>query len=191
VVAAGARQAAGDDGRPVRLLVADEARVGRGQDPRRGWAPPGARPRVASPVVRASTAASVARSPQDGAMVRLLRPLARPDAMPLVRAELARRHPAERVLLVVDGAGWHWAKALVVPATVRLLAQPAHSPELHPVAHRWDERRETWVATAMVASLDAVDDRLVEALAPLERAPARVASLAGFDWITAIPLNAN
>ena len=43
----------------------------------------------------------------------------------------------------------------------------------------------------MFASLDAVEDRLVEALATLEGDPARVASLAGFDWITAIPLNAS
>lgn len=41
------------------------------------------------------------------------------------------------------------------------------------------------------ASLDAVEDRLAEALAALAGDPARMASLAGFDWDTAIPLHAS
>lgn len=182
--------AAGDGGRPVRLMFADEARVGRCQDPRRCWAPPGVRPRVASQCVREYTYAYAAVSPHDGAMVSLVLPVARTAAMSLFLAEVARRYPAEVILLVVDGAGWHWATALVVPANIRLIAQPPHSPELNPVEHLWEELREKWFANAVFASLDAVEDRLVEALATLERDPARIASLAGFEWITAIPMNA-
>jgi transposase len=187
-----ARQAgAGVGGRPVRLMFEDEARFGRCQDPRRCWAPPGARPRVASQFVRESVYAYAALSPHDGALVSLVLPVARTDAMQLFLAELSRRHADETILLVVDGAGWHWAKALVIPPNVQLIAQPAHSPELNPVEHLWEEIREKWFANALFADLDAMEDRLVEALATLERAPARVASLAGFDWITTIPLKAN
>ena len=146
-----ARQAAaGDGGRPVRLMFEDEARFGRCQDPRRCWAPPGVRPRVASQFVREFSYAYAALSPHDGALVSLVLPVARTDAMTLFLAELARRHPDERVLLVLDGAGWHWAKALVVPANVRLIAQPAHSPELNPVEHLWEEVREKWFANRAV-----------------------------------------
>lgn len=186
-----ARQAAaGTDGHPVRLMFADEARFGRCHDPRRCWAPPGERPRVASQFVREYSYAYAALSPHDGALVSLVLPVARSDAMSLFLAELARRHPDEVVLLVVDGAGWHWANALVAPPNVRLLRQPAHSPELNPVEHLWEEVREKWFANAVFPGLDAVEDRLAEALATLEGDRARVASLAGFDWITAIPLNA-
>ena len=51
--------------------------------------------------------------------------------------------------------------------------------------------REKWFANAVFASLDAVEDRLTEALLALEADPARIASLTGFAWITAIPVNAN
>jgi transposase len=146
---------------------------------------------VASQFVRESTYAYAALSPHDGTLVSLVLPVARTDAMTLFLAELSRRHPDDVILLVVDGAGWHWAKALVVPANIRLITQPAHSPELNPVEHLWDDIREKWFANTLFATLDAVEDQLVEALATLEREPARVASLSGFDWITAIPLNAN
>lgn len=186
-----AQAAAGDDGRPVRLMFADEARVGRCQDPRRCWAPPGVRPRVASQFVREYSYAYAALSPHDGALVSLVLPVARTDAMQLFLAELGRRHPDERILLVLDGAGWHWAKELVVPPNIRLIKQPARSPELNPVEHLWEELREKWFANQIFASLDAVEERLVEALRALEGDPARVASLAGFSWVTAIPLNAS
>jgi len=117
-----ARQAAAEEaGRPVRLMFQDEARFGRRQDPRRCWAPPGVRPRVASQFIREFTYAYAAVSPHDGAMVSLILPVARADAMTLFLAEVARRHPDERVLLVLDRAGWHGANALVIPATIRLV----------------------------------------------------------------------
>jgi transposase len=171
-------------------MFADEARFGRCQDPRRCWAPPGVRPRVASQFVREYTSAFAALSPHDGALVSLVLPAARTETMGLFLAELARRHADERVLLVLDGAGWHWATALTVPPDIRLIRQPAHSPELNPVEHLREEVREKRFANRAFASLDAVEDRLVEALRALEGDPARVASLAGFDWIATIPLNA-
>ena len=186
-----ARQAAAEEaGRPVRLMFQDEARFGRCQDPRRCWAPPGVRPRVASQFIREFTYAYAAVSPHDGAMVSLILPVARADAMTLFLAEVARRHPDERVLLVLDRAGWHGANDLVIPATIRLVPLPARSPELNPVEHLWEEVREKWFANRAFATLDAAEDQLVAALRTLEGDAPRVASLAGFDWITAIPLNA-
>jgi transposase len=186
-----ARQAAAAEaGRPVRLMFQDEARFGRCQDPRRCWAPPGVRPRVASQFVRESTYAYAALSPHDGAMVSLVLPVARADAMTLFLAEVARRHPDERVVLVLDRAGWHGANDLVVPASIRLVPLPARSPELNPVEHLWEEVREKWFANRAFATLDAAEDQLVDALRALEGDAPRVARLAGFDWITAIPLNA-
>ena len=43
----------------------------------------------------------------------------------------------EHVVLVLDRAGWHGAKALRVPANITLVALPAYSPELNPVERVW------------------------------------------------------
>jgi hypothetical protein len=38
-------------------------------------------------------------------------------------------------------AGWHRSKELQVPANIRLIEQPAYSPEVNPVKHVWEELR--------------------------------------------------
>ena len=111
--------------------------------------------------------------------------------MTLLLAEVAARHAEEFLVLVLAGAGWHCADALEVPANMQLVRLPAYSPELNPTEHLWEEIREKWFANTFWPSLDAVEDQLVQALRAIEADPARVARLAGFDWITAIPLNAN
>ena len=49
-------------------------------------------------------------------------------------AEIARTvAPGAHAVLVIDGAGWHSAKALTVPDNISLLRLPPYSPELNPV----------------------------------------------------------
>ena len=45
--------------------------------------------------------------------------------------EVASRHPDDRVVMVLDGAGWHKAKSLTIPANLRLVFLPPYSPELY------------------------------------------------------------
>jgi transposase len=171
-------------------MFQDEARFGRSQDPRACWAPPGIRPVVAAQFVREYIYAYAAVSPHDGTLDALVLPFVDAAAMSLFLAEVAQRHPDEFVLLVLDGAGWHRAQELVVPANMQLLPLPPYSPELNPTEHLWDEIREKWFANTVFASLDAVEDQLVEALVALDADPQRIAALTGFPWITAISVNA-
>lgn len=85
---------------------------------------------------------------------------------------------------------WHRANDLVVPENIRLIPLPSYSPQLNPVEHLWDEIREKWFTNLVFDSLDALEDRLVQALATLERDTHRVQSITGFDWIVNIRLNA-
>jgi len=41
------------------------------------------------------------------------------------------------VVLILDQAGWHIAKKLIVPENITLLHLPAYSPELNPVERLW------------------------------------------------------
>ena len=43
----------------------------------------------------------------------------------------------KRVVLQIDNAGWHGPENLSVPDGIRLVFQPAHSPELQPAEHLW------------------------------------------------------
>ena len=172
-------------------MFEDEARFGRISDPRRCWAPARVRPEVNTQVVREYEYAFAAASPHDGALDTLVLPWANTEAMGVFLAEVSQRHANEFILMVLDGAGWHRAKRLQIPANMRLLPLPPWSPQLNPVEHVWDEVREKWFANRVFASMRGLEEQLVAALTTLEADPQAVASLTGFDWIRSISLNAN
>jgi transposase len=115
-------------------------------------------------IVREYTYAFGAVSPHDSALDTLVLPVVTAEAMSIFLAEVARRHPEEFIVMVLDGAGWHRANSLIVPENMRLEALPPCSPQLNPVKHLWDEIREKWFANEVCDSLDGVEDCLVEAL---------------------------
>jgi hypothetical protein len=45
--------------------------------------------------------------------------------------------PHKRILLVIDGAGWHTCKNLVIPDGIHLAVLPLYSPELQPAERLW------------------------------------------------------
>jgi len=179
-----------EQGTPVRLMFEDEGRFGRITQPRRCWAPAGVRPRVPAQFVREYTHVFAAVSPHDGAMVSLILPEVNAEAMSIFLGELGRRHPDEFILLVLDGAGWHRAKRLQIPENIFPVPLPPYSPELNPLEHLWDELREKWFQNLVFNNIDAVEDRLVEALSTLERDASRVFSITAFPWIVSIPMTA-
>ena len=167
----------------MRILFEDEARFGRISDPRRCWAPPGVRPEVSTQFIREYEYAFAAVSPQDGLLDTLMLPTVNTEAMNIFLAEVSRRHAEEFLVMVLDGAGWHKARRLLVPANMRLLFLPPWSPQLNPVEHVWDEVREKWFANRVFANMNALEEQLLTALKTLEEDARRVASLTGFDWI--------
>jgi hypothetical protein len=43
----------------------------------------------------------------------------------------------EHAVMVLDGAGWHAAKALIVPTNVTIVALPPYSSQLNPMERVW------------------------------------------------------
>jgi transposase len=144
-------------------MFQDEGGFGRISDPRRCWAPAGVRPEVQVQIVREYEYAFAAVSPHDGVLDTLVLPVVNAEAMSVFLAEVAQRHPNERIVMVLDGAGWHKAKRLQIPAKMQLVFWPPWSPQLNPVEHIWDEIREKWFRNRVFASLSAVDEQLVKA----------------------------
>ncbi len=171
-------------------MFQDEGRFGRINAPRRCWAPKGTRPDVPVQFVREYTYAYAAVSPHYGVMDSLILPEVNAKAMSIFLAEVARRHPDEFILMVMDQAAWHRAVDLVVPDNMRLEWQPPYSPQCNPVENLWDEIREKWFPNLVFKSLDDVEDTLVEALLALENDAKRTQGIAGFDWLVSINMNA-
>ncbi|MBI4083230.1 MAG: transposase, partial [Candidatus Lambdaproteobacteria bacterium] len=66
---------------------------------------------------------------------------------------------------------------------LRLMFLPPYSPELNPVEHLWDDLREKFFHNRVFASIDALEDQLVNALRAYLHDPERVRSLTAWDWI--------
>ena len=57
-------------------------------------------------------------------------PVMNTEAMGFFLAQVSAAHPDDFIVMVVDGASSHVAKALVVPENIRLHRLPGDSPEL-------------------------------------------------------------
>jgi transposase len=107
-----------------------------------------------------------AACPASGASTGIIMPGMDSEAINVFLAEFSRQlAPDVHAVLIWDGAGFHVAKALEVPANVSLIVLPPYSPELNPVENLWHYFRShywsnslypTWedLMAAAVAAMD-------------------------------------
>ena len=67
----------------------------------------------------------------------------------------------KRVLLVLDGAGWHRSARLEIPEGIELEILPPYSPELQPAERLWKLADEP-IANRCFQTIEAIEDLLVE-----------------------------
>lgn len=154
--------------------------------PRRCWVPAGVRARAPRQVVREYSYAFTAVAPKQGFLYSLILPKANSAMMSLFLEHVAQEYAEYFIVMQVDRAGWHRSKELVVPENIRLLEQPAHSPEVQPAEHIWDEVREKQFHNRVFESMDEVEARLVEGLNALRAEPERVRSLTYFPHFRSV-----
>ena len=61
--------------------------------------------------------------------------------------------PGAHGVMLMDRAGWHRAKDLVVPDNLTLVLLPARAPELNPVENIWQFLRDNWLSSRVFASV--------------------------------------
>ncbi len=155
-----------EDERPVLKMAQDEACFGRISTTKRSWTPKHIRPLTPRHIVREYTYVYAVVAPKEGKMVSLILPFADTSMMNLFLKHVS--HTFSFLVIQVDQAGWHSAKDLIIPENIRLIPQPAYSPELNPVEHIWEELREKAFSNRVFGSLDAVIQTLCNQLRQLE-----------------------
>jgi transposase len=161
----------------------DEARFGRISGTRYCWCPKPMRPVRQAMVTQEYTYAYAAVAVASGEVDSLILPHVNGECMQVFLDEVATRHPRERIVMVLDGAGWHNSHSLKLPPNLRLLSLPPYSPEFNPVEHLWDELREKHFHNRVFDSLDALEDHLESASRDTEQSPARTRSVVAWPWI--------
>lgn len=169
--------------KPLEVWFQDEARVGQQGTLARLWARKGTRPRAPKDCRYAWAYIFGAVCPARATGAALVMPYANTGAMSDHLAEIAQHvSPGAHAILVVDGAGWHGSRELVVPANITLLTLPPYSPELNPVENIWQFLRQNHLANRVFESYDAIVGACCEAWNALIAIPERVASITSRDW---------
>ncbi len=143
-------------GKAVEVWAQDEARLGLKPIARRVWSPRGRRPRAGGRARFEWLYVYGFTRPRTGQTFCLLRPRVNADRMADALAALAAHADpgGEKVLVVlVDNAGWHVARRLVVPGNVVLHFLPPCPPELQPVEPFWPLVREA-IANRTIGRID-------------------------------------
>lgn len=172
------------DARPIKLFFEDEARFGRINTLSRCWVPGTQRAEIEQQLVREYTYAYTAVCPTTGETYSIISPLNNTTAMNAFLQAFAHHYKDNRIILTLDGAGWHRSKELLLPENIRLLFLPPYSPELNPVEHIWDYIREQkQFNNYAFNSLDQVEKHLEKILSGLHHEKEILSALCNFNWI--------
>lgn len=168
----------------VQIWAQDEARVGLIPTLRRVWSAIGTRP-VASSRRRYKWRYLYSFvHPATGEVVNVIGTTVNTEAMSEVLAHFAKSvgaGPKRQVIVVLDGAGWHRSKRLVVPEGVHLEFLPARSPELQPAERLWPLINEG-VANRLHETLDELLERVSQRCQWMDGARDLIRGLTKYHW---------
>jgi transposase len=122
--------------------------------------------------------------PKSGEVSWLILPSVSAEVFSLALENFAREIGAgtrKRVLLVLDGAGWHTAKKLRVPEGIHLEFLPSHSPELQPAERLWPLSDEG-VANRYFEEIEDLEEVLIERCVALGEQPEVIRSYTRYHW---------
>jgi transposase len=168
----------------VELWAQDEARLGLKPIARRVWAPKGQRPGSCGRTRYQWLYLYGFVRPKTGQTFGVLLPRVKAKRMSEALAEFAGHADPEgnKVLLVLlDNAGWHRAKALVVPSNVVLHFLPPCTPELQPAEPLWPLVRES-LANRSIGRIDRLRNITRARMRYLANNPGVVQPRVGFRW---------
>lgn len=98
-------------------------------------------------------------APSEGDGFHLLLPFVNTEMMQIYLDELCQSLGEKEIVLIMDQAGWHKSKDLVVPKNVDIWFLPPYSPELNPVERLWK-----------MIKINTIHNRLYDSLKQLEKA---------------------
>lgn len=166
------------------LWVEDEARFGRMNNLSYCWVPGNERAEIEKQLIREYTYAYTAVCPQTGEVYSIRSPYNNTFAMNAFLQALSQQYKQHRIVLTLDGAGWHKSKDLLLPENIRLLFLPPYSPQLNPVEHIWDYMREQkHFNNYSFDSIEDVEHRLDKVLLQLTTEKSILKSLCNFHWM--------
>jgi transposase len=92
--------------------------------------------------------------PSTGDSFSLFLPWVNTEMMNLYLQHMKVESPDQRILLIMDQAGWHRSSDLQIPAGIDIVFLPPYSPELNPVERYWKALKQAVVHNRLYEKLD-------------------------------------
>lgn len=151
------------------IFFFDESRFGTHSRIGHGWFKTGSRTRVKKKLGFKNFYLYTAASPANGKNFSLLVPYVNKECMNIFLQQMSQWLEDKKAFIVMDRAGWHQAKELIVPDNINIIFLPPYSPELNPVERLWQHLKDHVLKNKVYDSLEALEDSLckfINALTP-------------------------
>ena len=139
----------------------DESRFGTHSKMGRSWHKKGQRTQVKMKLGFKNFYLYSAVMPKNGKNFTLLMPSVNTDCMNVFLEELSEEIK-EDFILIMDGAGWHKSKDLIVPKNIQIVLLPPYCPELNPVERLWKYIKNHTIKNRVFNTLENLEDEICD-----------------------------
>jgi transposase len=147
----------------------DESRFGTHSKIGHGWFKTGIRTPVKIKLGYKNFYLYSATNPKTGKEFSLLLPNVNIDCMNVFLEELGKVNKDHKMVIIMDGAGWHKSDKLLIPKNIRIIILPPYSPELNPVEKLWQYIKDRTIKNRIYKTIRELEDavcRFIRALTP-------------------------
>ena len=106
--------------------------------------------------------------PKSGENFSLFLPWVNTDMMNLYLEQMSLAYGNEEIVIIMDQAGWHKSKDLVVPDNIDIIYLPPYSPELNPIERLWKYMKTHFIHNRVFGSLKQMMADMVDVFADLK-----------------------
>ncbi|HPV27815.1 MAG TPA: IS630 family transposase [Bacteroidales bacterium] len=101
-------------------------------------------------------------APGDGDSFHLLLPFVNTEMMQTYLDEFSQSLGEKEIILIMDQAGWHKSKDLVIPKNIDIWFLPPYSPELNPVERLWKTIKKNTLHNRLYDTLKQLEKAVVD-----------------------------
>lgn len=81
---------------------------------------------------------------------------------------MSRELDNKEAMIIMDGAGWHKSKDLVIPTNITIKYLPPYSPELNPVERIWLYIKQHTIKNKIYEDISSLEDTVCDFIKNLD-----------------------
>jgi len=160
----------------------DESRFGTHSRIGHGWFKTGSRTALKKKLGFRNFYLYTAASCINGKTFSLIAPYVNKECMNIFLQQMSQWLGDKKALIVMDQAGWHKSKELIIPHNINIVFLPPYSPELNPVERLWQYIKDHVLKNKIYDSLKSLENSLCQFINTIT--PETIKSICNVSYMT-------